>query len=220
MTLWETLIPILLADVLNPVLFGFMVYAAGTRQPMANSSAALLGHTAAYFTVGILIAPVVEKVSHRIAHPHSVDFIVSGVIGLLLVWAAWLSTRPPKEKVQKEYQGLTPVQTFMTGAVINFIALPFALPYFAAMGQILKADLTTFNAILVLLGYNLAYALPFSVVPVLVLIMGDESRAILERINTWIEKAGNVLMPVLLGLVGLALTADALVFFFTGKGLI
>lgn len=220
MTLWETLIPILLADLLNPVLFGFMVYAAGTRQPIASSSAALLGHTAVYFTVGILIAPVVEKVSHRIAHPHSVDFIVSGVVGLLLVWAAWLSTRPPKEKAQKEYGGLTPVQTFMTGAVINFIGLPFALPYFAALGQVLKADLTTFNAILVLLGYNLAYALPFTLVPLLVLIMGDESGGILKRINERIDKVSNVMMPALLGLVGLALVADALVFLLTGKGLV
>jgi len=38
--------------------------------------------------------------------------------------------------------GLTPVKAFGLGAVINFVGIPFALPYFAALNQILKADLT------------------------------------------------------------------------------
>jgi hypothetical protein len=40
--LWAVLIPILLADIVNPVLFAFMVYAVGTDRPLGNSIAALL----------------------------------------------------------------------------------------------------------------------------------------------------------------------------------
>lgn len=57
--LWAVLIPILLADVVNPVLFAFMVYmvyAVGTDRPLSNSISALLGHTAAYLSFGIVLA--------------------------------------------------------------------------------------------------------------------------------------------------------------------
>lgn len=45
--LWAVLSPMLLADVVNPVLFAFMVYAVGTERPLGNSISALLGHTTA-----------------------------------------------------------------------------------------------------------------------------------------------------------------------------
>ncbi len=53
--LWVSLIPILFADILNPVLFAFLVYAAGTDRAVLNSTAMLLGHTAAYLLVGIVV---------------------------------------------------------------------------------------------------------------------------------------------------------------------
>ena len=47
------LIPVLIADVVNPVLFAALIYALGSRRPFALSSALLLGHTAAYLSAGI-----------------------------------------------------------------------------------------------------------------------------------------------------------------------
>ena len=51
--IWLSLGPILLADVVNPVLFAFMVYAVSTQRPIINSTAILLGHTLAYFSAGL-----------------------------------------------------------------------------------------------------------------------------------------------------------------------
>ena len=36
---WGMLLPILLSDVINPVLFAFMVYAAGCSRPVLSSGA-------------------------------------------------------------------------------------------------------------------------------------------------------------------------------------
>ena len=47
MEVWTVLFPILLTDVVNPVLFAFLVFAAGTPRPVLLSSFMLLGHTAA-----------------------------------------------------------------------------------------------------------------------------------------------------------------------------
>ena len=61
--IWTSLIPILLADVLNPVLFAFMVYAAGSDRPVLNSSIMLVGHTTAYLSVGIALAFGMDGIS-------------------------------------------------------------------------------------------------------------------------------------------------------------
>jgi hypothetical protein len=71
------LIPFLIADVLNPVLFAFMVYAAGTQRPVVTSAAMLLGHTAAYFGAGIVIALGLEKITHYLANPSSIDYLIA-----------------------------------------------------------------------------------------------------------------------------------------------
>ncbi len=218
MDIWTVLVPILLADVVNPVLFGFIVYAAGTKLPVLTSSAALLGHTLAYFSVGVVLAPGIEFLSDRLANPHRIDFVISFIVGLLLVWAAIVSFQN-KNSQKTEFVNLSPVKAFGLGAIINFVGIPFALPYFAALGQILKADFSTIDSVFVLLGYNLLYALPFMTVPFLVIVMGDASRSLLKEINTRVESVGNYLMPVILGLMGLALVLDALLFFITRNGL-
>lgn len=218
--LWTPLAPILLADVINPVLFAFMVYAAGSDRPVVTSSALLLGHTVAYLAAGFVVALGIEKVTDRLANPHAIDFSIGLVVGLLLIWAGWQSTRPQKKREPETTGQLTPAKAFGFGAVVNFLGIPFALPYFAAVDQMLKADLTTAGAVLTLVTYNVLYALPFVVVPVLVAVLGERSRPLLERINSVLDKISSVLMPLLLLLIGLVLLVDALAYFVTGEGLI
>ena len=45
----QILAPILLVDILNPVLLALLIFAASTGKPVANSAAMLLGHTLTYF---------------------------------------------------------------------------------------------------------------------------------------------------------------------------
>lgn len=217
---WAVLGSILLVDVLNPVLLGFMVYAAGADRPVINSSAILLGHTVAYFAAGILIALALERVTHRLANPQSIDFVVALLVGVLLVSVAVLSARrKPEGGPAEPSSALTPLKAFGVGAVVNFVGIPFALPYLAALDQILKADLTVTQAVLMVAAYNLLYALPFAAIPVLVVLLGARSRDVLKRVNAMVDRASGYILPPLLGLVGVALVVDAITFFTTGEGL-
>jgi len=76
---------LLVADVLNPVLFALMIVAIGTNKPIANSSAFLAGHTFSYFVSGIIIALGLDQITDRSDNPHRVDFVIQLMIGLLLV---------------------------------------------------------------------------------------------------------------------------------------
>ena len=215
-----TLIPILLTDVVNPVLFAFMVYAVGTHRPLLNSSALLIGHTVAYFTAGVVLAIWLESIMARLNSPEPVDYGISVVIGTLLVWFAFRSRSDTGKRPEDNEPDLTPASSFMYGAIVNFIGIPFAVPYFAALGQIMKADLSAPQGYATLLAYNAAYALPFLIVPVLRMAMGEASRDLLGRMNARIEQISSILMPILLGLLGIALIANAASFFIDGEPLL
>jgi cytochrome c biogenesis protein CcdA len=217
--LLPVLLPILLVDVLNPVLFAMMVFAAGSKRPVVNASALLLGHTLAYFVAGVAVAHGIDRVTDRLANPERIDFVIGGIIGVGLLWFAIPMKKKGAPTADEPEWELTPAKCLGFGAVLNFIGIPFALPYFAVVDQILKADLTSAASLTVLALYNLGYALPFMVVPVTVAISGDRAKPVLERINGFLVKASDFIMPWMLGLLGLALVADSVTYFYRGEGL-
>jgi cytochrome c biogenesis protein CcdA len=214
-----TLLPVLLVDVLNPVLFALLVFAAGTARPIANSVAMLAGHTLAYFCAGIVVSMGIEQFSARLAEPERIDFTLSGIVGLGLILAAVTAKKSGAPTADEPAWELKPLRCFGFGAVVNFIGIPFALPYFAAVDQIIRADLSLTESLVVLGGYNLAYALPFLVVPLATAIAGPGAKSYLERINQLIERISDILMPWMFLLLGLALAADSGTYFLTGEGL-
>jgi len=214
------LFTILLTDIMNPVLFAFMIYALGTNKPLLNSGMILTGHTIAYASAGFGVAYALEAVSHRLANPQYIDFILGLIIGILLfIVGLKLFFTKPKEEQEEKKQNLTPMKSLFLGVVINLIGIPFALPYFAAVDQILKADLSYLGSVYMLMIYNIAYALPFLMVIIFYLFYGDKSKSILSKINLVIERISAVLMPILLLIIGALLIVDAVRYFFYGEGL-
>jgi len=219
MELWTVLFPILLTDVVNPVLFAFLVFAAGSSRPVLLSSSMLLGHTLAYFSAGIILAMFMESITDFFANPRSIDFIIEFILGILLLWVAFGTRKNTGKRPEEATSEFSVIGAFGFGAVVNFIGIPFAVPYFAAIDQILKTDSSTTESVLLLLSYNLVYAVPFALVPLLSAVMGEKARPVLMKINEGLDKVSGFLMPLLLGLVGLALLADAMTYFIRGSSL-
>jgi len=214
---WGILLPILLSDVLNPVLFTFMVYAAGSKRPVAASSAMLLGHTVAYIISGVVLVYGIEQLSTRLANPRTIDFVIEFVIALALLWLVLRTRKDKGKRPDEQTPEITVPKAFIFGAVVNLIGIPFAIPYFAAIDQLLKSGLDTTGMIIALVLYNLAYALPFLLIPLLTAIMGDRSKPILAKVNGMMEKASDIIMPLLLLVIGLALLLDSVWFFVRGE---
>ena len=149
-----TLFLILLTDIVNPVLFAFMVYAVGTGRPFLNSLAMLLGHTVAYFVAGVVLAIWLESLMNRLASPEPYDFGLSLVVGVVLLWFALRSREDTGKRPADREPPLTPVGSFFFGAVVNLIGIPFAVPYVAALGEIMQADLSAAQGYATLLAYT------------------------------------------------------------------
>ena len=212
-------VPILLIDVLNPVLLGAIVYTLGRRRPYTNAFSLLLGHTVAYMLAGIVLAVGLDAIIDRLHDPHRVDYAIQIVIGVLLLWIAWRATRRGARKKERErdFGDLRPFGAFWLGGIVNVIGIPFALPYFAALDQIMKADLGWPRSLIALAIYNVLYAVPFAALIGLRWRYRASADRLLERVNQWMERASAVVIPVLLAGLGLFLAADAVLYFTTGK---
>ncbi len=218
-----TSIPILVSDVLNPVLLAGVIFGLGSRRPFLNSTLLLLGWFVTYFAAGILLALGLDATIDFFKTPRPIDFVIETVLGLLLiglgVYVVRSGQRHKKGREFDDADTLSAGTSFWIGASINLIGMPFAIPYFAFLGQILKADLDWMGALMVLLIYNLLYVLPFSLLIFIRLIYREESDVLFKSISDAMEWLSAILMPILLFLVGGALLADAFVFFSTGNPL-
>lgn len=226
--LWTIGLPILVVDVANPVLLAAVILAVTTPRPFTTSLAVIAGHSTAYLAVGLLVIfgltdlvvdfaqPLIDYVND----PQPLDFVVSGLAGLALLAVAlrWRTAPPAPSQKPPEPANAGVFPAFLFGAVINFIGIPFAVPYFGFLSQIMK--LADSQALAPLVLYNLGYAAVFLLVPLSVAIFGKAVLPLLQKINAVVEKYSAYLMPVMLAILGLALLIDAGLYFATGKGLI
>jgi len=226
-TLIGYLIPIVIADVINPVLLAAVVYALASRRPYATSLSVLAGWFVVYLTAGVILAEAIDWIAARLASPGPIEFSVQLVVGVLSLWAGFQAVRasaPPKRAAKRpefnESRGLGVGAAFLLGASINVIGLPFAVPYFAAVNQIVKADPEYVTGLAVLVLYNVLYLLPFLGVIAVQAIFREESRPMLEWLSAWMDRIGNVVLPGLLLLLGGVLFLDAIFYFVTGAPLI
>ena len=217
------MIPIVITDVINPVLFAAAIYALGTQKPYITTGFLLFGWFLTYFASGIVLAIGLDAIIDFFSNPRPIDYAIEGIIGILLLWLGFrimkTGNNPKKEKELDKSSEVSPGGAFVFGASLNLIGMPFALPYFAILDQILKADLGWVESIAALFVYNVLYLIPF-ILPVFIRIfLREKSDAIFAKINDWMDKISKVIMPALLILLGIALLADTISFFSTGKGL-
>ena len=223
MELWSVLVPILLADVLNPVLLGALIYTLGSSRPLLLSSSLLLGHTATYLGAGIVLALGIDSIADRLANPKPVDFAVEAVAGLALLAIGIAMARGRKAKERRgeeEMQELGLPGAFATGSIINLIGIPFAVPYFGAIAQMLKADLSVTGTLALLAAYNALYALPFALVIGARAVFGERADGPLRRLNAAMERGSAVLVPLLLLAIGAFFLADAAWYLLRGEALV
>jgi len=222
------LVPIVIADAMNPVLAAAVIFALGTRKPYSAALWVLAGWYVIYFVAGLGLAVGLERVVGALASPRSIDFVIQTPIALGLIWLAYKSARDSEQakadrhvpQARGSSHTLGAFSGFLLGATINLIGLPFAIPYFAAIDQILKVDLSFTETLSVLALYNLAYILPFAALVFLRFIYGELADALFERVNARMEKASAVIMPVMLFAIGAVLLVDTVLYFPTGRPLI
>lgn len=194
------------------------------RTPVAGSFSFISGGFIVYFIFGLFILlgldTLIDKYAEKFilymkSEPDCVELVIQILIGFIMIYFAWqFSRKAPQINNTKSYDSdITPMQAFVLSASINIIGMWGALPYFAAMAQILKVDLETATMIWILIYYNLVFALPLISFIMLRMLMGDKASVILSKMTTFFSHWGKQIIVISLYLLGFLLITDGIGWF-------
>ena len=198
-----------------------IILLSGSR-PVLGSVAFLTGIFATYLILGILIALGLSSMFDQInvyltqiwKHPDTLDLITQIIIGVILLVFGF---RRPRARDSRGDSGIsesiTPPKAFIIAAGLVIIGMPGALPYLAAIDQLLRADLTRFEVVLALLYYNVLFISPLSVLVFIRVLFPNQSDSIFDFIKDLITKWGRRVIVTLLVILGLVMVVDGIGWF-------
>ena len=173
------LTPIALVDSTSMLPLGIPVMVAmlGARGGERSCFAFLAGIFTVYFPMGIVLAVGLDAILDQLKDdfqrgastpPGLLSLAIQLAIGIVLLAYGWkLATARAKRKEAAPAEPLAPSASFTLGAGLMLVGLPGAVPYFAAVDQVLRADLDVVSSVLAMLFYNGVFLLPLAAVPLL-----------------------------------------------------
>ena len=154
-----------------------VVTSLATPKPFLTASAFILGKFVPFFVVGLLIAIGLDAAFDQTRNwareiwqdPTGFVVVLQLAIGATMVIAGYRFSRASHYQNQSKSEApMTPFGAFSVGAGMTLIGLPGALFYFAAIDQILRAELAVPGIVKAVLFYNLVFFLathPGRVIP-------------------------------------------------------
>ena len=218
------LAPISLLDSISiiPLCLLPIVILLSGRRPILGSGAFLLGIFTTYLIFGILIALGLSSLFDQInayvsqiwKHPDTLDLILQIIIGvILLIFGFRRSLRRERREATSVSESITPAKAFIIAAGLIIVGMPGALPYLAAIDQLLRADLTVFEMVLALLYYNVLFILPLAALVFIRVFFPRQSESIFDYIKDMIAKWGRGLIRTLLVILGFVMVIDGIGWF-------
>ena len=204
-TLLAVLIPIALLNSLSFLPSGIPGIAAtlGARKPILTASALIAGKFVPNFVFGLLIAIGLDisldqlEVRARDAWQERESLVVGLqlIIGaLMVVFAYHLSRSSQGRPGDASSPRMTPVGAFSASAGLTLVGLPSALLYFAAIDQILRADLTAPGIVKALLFFNVICLLPLMLIVLSRGLLGTRTDPLFGAVARFVERWGRRLM--------------------------
>ncbi len=200
-----------------------VVASLGTRKPYLTASAFIAGTFVPQFAFGLLLVIGLDAAFDRVnvwmqdkwQDPGTLDVVLQLIIGTAMtVFGYRLASASQQRPEQASSTSMSPVGAFSLAAGLTMIGLPVGLLYFAAIDQILRADLTVPGMAKALLYYNLIYLLPMMLIVLMRRIFGRRSDPIFAAVARFLKRWGKRLLFFgLLGL-GVVLVVDAIGWFF------
>jgi len=190
-----------------------------TKRPVLCITAFLGGIFVAYMGTGILIALGLDTILEpfnrwfaRWSHdPNTVELVIQLVLGVVMIFfGARLAAAREKKGGANVTSDVGAGECFGVAFGITLAGMPGAVPYFAALDQILRADLSTRGEILALTYYNLVFLAPLISLALARAALGSRIDGFIERMNEFLMRWANRVFVVVLFLLGLLFVADAI----------
>ncbi|MCK5405826.1 MAG: GAP family protein, partial [Candidatus Krumholzibacteria bacterium] len=168
------------------------------RRALSGAIAFIAGIFVTYAAVGVLAVMGLDAVFTRLnaeftrawKHPDTLDFALQIVIGVVLIVIGQRMANARRSKERVAPPDVTPWQAFTFASGLVIVGLPGAIPYFAAVDQMLQADLSAPQTVLAVLFYNLIFVAPLVAIVVIRQLMGTRADGLLAAITRFMETWG------------------------------
>lgn len=216
------LLPIALIDSIAPFRFIPLMVFLGGKRPLISAVAFIGGISASYLVVGILALVGLDKSIDELNeafvtwynNPQTIDYVITLIVGLgLIIFARRMGHVVKKVDSSTPTKGLLPSKIFLMGVLLTIGGIFGMLPYFAAIGQILKANLGDVPMVLMLLYYNVIFILPLVALVIIRVVLRDRSERIFDAINRFLAKYGRRAIIIIMLILGLILLMDGIGWF-------
>ena len=161
------------------------------------------------------IFDLINQQFHRVlTDPHTIELLLQIIIGFALVVVGARAKKPRDRTTETEAGLLSPGRALALGGGLTIAALPAAVPYLAAIDQILKADIGTLQMANALAFYNLVFLAPFILMVAVRFLFPRQALSILGQVNTIFTTWGGWVIGVSMIVLGVILVGDGIGFFF------
>ena len=216
------LTPIALLDSLSilPVCLVPIIILLTSERPVYFGSIFLLGILIVYLPFGLLLIfgfnLVFESAGQWISdwlkqEPNNFEIFLQLLIGLALIGGGYQIAKKHTQKLEEQPSiKITTRMTFSFSALLMLSGLWGALPYFAAVDQILRAELHAVHMSAAVVYYNVMFVSPLIALFVVGFILGPRAKASLEKLVAWLLHYGKIIITIALYILGMILIADAI----------
>lgn len=199
-----------------------LTVALGGKRPWTLAGGFVGGISVAYFLAGIALllgtdfffktfGAYLDRLWNQ---PNAIELTTQILLGLLLMAAALWSRRTRNDrKTPRPAPEPTPGAMFLLGASLVLIGLPGAVPYVAAIEQILRTEPGWVGALSYLAFYNLLFVSPFLLLMGVRYLVPQQSGRFFQMMADFALKAMPRLVVVFFFLLGLVLVADGVGWF-------
>jgi len=189
-----------------------------SQRPVQATMTFIVSTFIVYYACGILVFMgldgLFDAIGYRLeqwwTHPDATDLIFELAIGLLMIVIAFAMMQPDKKSPKRQPKSMSPVGVFAFAAVLVVVGMPGAVPYFAAIDMMLRADLSDVAAAWALFYYSAIFVLPLVAIVVVRVALGDRSKPIFAAVNRFLEHWGKRVVIIVLLLLGMVLLADSI----------
>lgn len=211
-----------------------MLFLLSTSKPVKNALQFTNGVFTAYLFCGIAGIFFADKLSSLFKYLNPVSdklpdfnyYQIQLVVGIVLLISGpiyLLNLKNRKKRMNKlifEMQKITPVTSFIIGAVISSTSFPFAVPYLLSIQKISTLHSGKVMEIAMIFLYNFVYILPMIVPLTLYLILRNHMNEVEDWLHLHTERVNVVVTIFMLFGLGILFIADAGLYFTTAHPLI
>ena len=203
------IILIALPDSVNPSLIITELLLAGGPHPRRSTAVFTAAAMATTFAGGLALAVGLgDLILSLLPKPSAVvkDTVTAGAGAVLISGGLllWIRRKPAAARV---HTGRPDRAAAVLGAGIAGVELLSALPYLAAIALIVGSDVSDVQKLILLLLYNVVYALPLIAIAAVTAFAEPDAQRLLTPVTAWLMRHWPTLVASLSVTVGIALVA-------------